>query len=205
MVEQQEKILELFFTNLDRRVSICGIDNHEINSISIVTAGGVTQTTSREVIIILHQHTYHGKGKTIHSAGQIKHFKNLVDNRSIKVGGKQYIWTNNGYKIPVSIKDGLPYMPLRPHTDKEWENLPHIVLISDVDWDPTVLDCSSEDCKEWFDVQTEYVKGPTSKLFDEFGNYRKQRSRNYFILMQILFMKIIQMVLFRIVQRLLVT
>ena len=114
------------------------------------------------MIVILNQYAYHGKGKTIHSAGQIEHFKNLVDDRSIKVGGKQIIVTNDGCKIPISIKDGLPYMPLSPCTDEEWDNLPHAVLTSDVDWDPAVLDCLAEENEEWFDAQTDTTKGPAS-------------------------------------------
>ena len=40
-------------TNPDRKVSIRGIDNHEVNSISIIKAGRVIKTRSREVIINL--------------------------------------------------------------------------------------------------------------------------------------------------------
>ena len=29
---------------------------------------------------------------------------------------------------------------MRPYTDQEWESLPHIVMTSDVDWDPALLD-----------------------------------------------------------------
>ena len=59
----------VIFANPDRRVSICRIDNHKIDSISIVSAGEVMQTTSREVIVILCQHTCYGKGKIIYSSG----------------------------------------------------------------------------------------------------------------------------------------
>jgi hypothetical protein len=29
---------------------------------------------------------------------------------------------------------------MRPHTDQEWEVLPHVLLTEDTDWDPTRLD-----------------------------------------------------------------
>ena len=159
---------------LDRKICIRGIDNHEITDVPSVTAGGVTQTISGEVIAILNQYAYHGKGKTIHSSGQIEFFKNLVDDRSVKVGGKQHIKTNDGFTIPISIKSGLPYIPLRPFTDSEWDKLPHIILTSDVDWDPSVLDCSAEDCEEWFEAQDGTEDSLNSPLFDEFGNYRNK-------------------------------
>ena len=38
----------------DRKICIRGIDNHEITDVPSVTAGGVTQSTKGEVIIILH-------------------------------------------------------------------------------------------------------------------------------------------------------
>ena len=50
----------------DMTVDARSIDNHEINFIPLVTAGGVTLTTSGEVIIIMHQHEFHRKNKTIH-------------------------------------------------------------------------------------------------------------------------------------------
>jgi len=71
----------------DCTVNICGIDNHEITEIPIVTAGGVVKTNNGEVIVVLHQYAYHGKGKTIHSSAQLEHFKNDVNDRSVKVPG----------------------------------------------------------------------------------------------------------------------
>ena len=54
-------------------VDVRGIDNHEIESIPLVTTGSITLTTSGEVIIIIHQCACNGKNKTIHSSPQIEH------------------------------------------------------------------------------------------------------------------------------------
>jgi len=35
---------------------------------------------------------------------------------------------------------GLPYLTIQLFTDAEWENLPHVILTSDGDWDPDVDD-----------------------------------------------------------------
>jgi hypothetical protein len=35
---------------------------------------------------------------------------------------------------------GLPYLSMQPFTDEEWDTLPHIVLMSEVEWDPTTLE-----------------------------------------------------------------
>ena len=64
-----------------------------------------------------------------------------------------------------------------------------------------MLDSLAEDCEEWFDAQTEHAEGPTSELFDEFGNHRKRRSANeqkLFYFEVVLFVEIICMILFRI-------
>ena len=96
------------------------------------------------------QHVCHGNNKTIHSSPQIKHYKNKVDDRPIKVGGVHHMNTLDNYKLPMSISNTLPYIPLRPYTDSEWEQLPHVILTSDKHCDPTVLDCEGQFDKETY-------------------------------------------------------
>ena len=74
-----------------RSVDIQGINNHRINEISIVTAGGVIKTEKKSVIAIMNQYAYTGKGKSIHSCEQLEAHKQMVHDKSIKVGGKQSI------------------------------------------------------------------------------------------------------------------
>ena len=72
---------------------------------------------------------------------KLEWYKNDVNDKSIKVaGGLQHILTNDGYVIPISIRDGLPYVALHPFTDEEWDSLPHVILTGDANWDPGVLD-----------------------------------------------------------------
>ena len=89
---------------LHRNVYVQEIDNHKMNNIPIVTAGGFTRTQRGEVILILNQYAYVGKGTSIHSSPQIEAYKNKVDDRAIKVGGRQIIETMYGYSIPLNIK-----------------------------------------------------------------------------------------------------
>jgi hypothetical protein len=50
-------------------VDIRGIDNHEITSNPIVTAGAVARCQRGNVILIMHQYTYHlQQGRSIHSS-----------------------------------------------------------------------------------------------------------------------------------------
>lgn len=46
----------------DRKVYVCGIDNHEITDLRFVTATGLVQTLHhRPAIVILNQYAYYGQ------------------------------------------------------------------------------------------------------------------------------------------------
>jgi hypothetical protein len=79
----------------------------------------------------------------------------------------------DGYVFPLSIRDGLPYLGMRPYTDVEYESLPHVILTSDVDWDPQVLDFDIDDKDDWCDAISNNVNH--SELFDAFGDYKDVR------------------------------
>ena len=162
----------------DKRVDVRGIDNHELVDIPIVTAGGVVESQNGPVIAILHQYAYHGQGKTIHSPAQLEAYNQDVNDRSIKVdGGLQRIKTLDGYVHPLSIKNGLAYSAIRPYTDAEWDDLPHVVWTGDKEWDPSVMDNAyHEDDEHWYDTISDLAENPHHQLFDEFGNYKKREA-----------------------------
>ena len=92
----------------------------------------------------MHQCTCNGKNKKINSSYKIEHYKNVVDDRSIKVGGGKYIATLEKCKIIMSIRNALPCVPLSPCTDDEWENLSHAIITSNTFWDLASLDCEGK-------------------------------------------------------------
>jgi hypothetical protein len=170
---------------LHRTVDVQGIDNHQIVDIPIVIAGGVINTQKGPAIAILNQYAYVGKGKTIHSSGQLEWFGQDVNERSIKVNnGAQRILTLDGYAIPINIRNGLPYITMRPYTDKEWDNLPHVLFTADSEWDPRVLDHDLDEDEQWFDALTDIPEGTADPLFDEYGDYRKCTIVNHAITME---------------------
>ena len=155
-----------------RQVDVQGIDNHQIVDIPIVTAGAVVNTQRGEVIIIMNQYAWTKKGKTIHSSGQMEWYKQDVDHKSRRVGGQQRIKTLDGYYIPINIQSGLPYVSMRPYNDHEWDTLAHVILTSDTEWNPSVLDNDLDDDENWYDALSDLPDDPTNQLFDQFGNYR---------------------------------
>jgi hypothetical protein len=132
-----------------RQVDVQGIDNHQIVDIPIVTAGAVVSTQRGDVIIIMHRYAWTMKGKTIHSSGQLEWYKQDVDDKSRRVGGKQWIKAIDGYYIPINIQSGLPYVSQRPYTGSEWNAPLHVVLTSDTEWHQSVLDNDLDDDEEW--------------------------------------------------------
>ena len=159
----------------DRTVDIQGIDNHQVNGVRLGTVGGVMNTHKGPVIGIFHNYALHGKGHTIHSPGQFEWFKNQVCDKSANIGGKQRILTADGYAIPLTIRHGLARLELRPYTNHEWDNLPHVMMTDQAIWDPNVLD-HEHDQEEWFDARQDDVDPPS--LFDHQGNYLHREVNN---------------------------
>ena len=89
----------------------------------------------------MNQYAYYGKGKTIHSCVQVEHYGNDVNDKSRKVnGGNQRITTLENYVIPLQIREGLVYMDMHPLTDQELVGLPQVIFMSNMNWDPSIVD-----------------------------------------------------------------
>jgi hypothetical protein len=110
-----------------------------------------------------------GRGISIHSPGQWECYGANICDKSTVVGGTQTVTLPGGLKVPMNIVNGLPRIPMRPYTDKEWDDLPHIHVTMDHDWDPRVLDCHITDDEQWHDAQQEPKDWPPIKDFDQQG------------------------------------
>jgi hypothetical protein len=115
----------------------------------------------------MHQYALLNKGATIHSPCQFEWYKNDLNDKSINVpGGLQRIQTLDNYIIPLSIKDGLVRLSIRPYTDHEWDNLPHVIPTSELEWDPSVLDHNFKEDEQWGEVPG------LDSSFDDYGDYK---------------------------------
>ena len=167
----------------DRKVDIQGIDNHCLNGIGVGNVGAYVDTQKGPIIAIFHEYALYGKGITIHSPGQFEYHKNVVCDKSVHVGGLQLIKTSDGYLIPLTIKNGLARLQMRPYTDKEWDTVPHVFFTSETEWEPSVLDHTlTDDESEYLDVpnikynSTRSVYGELSEVLpadtpSPLGNY----------------------------------
>ena len=155
-------------------VDVCGIDNHKLTSLKLVDASAKTLSNYGPVIIIMRQFAYHGLQRTILSCPQIEHYKNKVDDVSMKVGGRQVIRCNDGFIVPINIINGLPYIEMTPHTDKEFKELPHVILTSGDPWDPRVVDSHLTSNPNWPTLIEDLDKGDIKYPFDIHGEYKRR-------------------------------
>jgi hypothetical protein len=110
-------------------------------------------------------------GRTIISAGQVEWFKNAVDDRPKVVTGRTpTITTPNGQRIPIAIKKGLPYIKMRPFTDKEEKTLPKVILTSPQPWEPSILDSKVDE--SWYDKPPAPTPITDGSPFDIIGNLK---------------------------------
>jgi hypothetical protein len=76
--------------------------------------------------------------------------------------------TLDRYIIPLSIQDGITCLNISPYTDHKFDTLPHVVLTSELEWDPSVLDHIFKEDEQWGEA-------PTFKpQFDEVGDYTQR-------------------------------
>ena len=74
-------------------------------------------------------------------------------------------------------------MPMHPYTDQEWLKLSHVVLTSEVYWDPTCLDSpGSVDNEIWYDIQSSISQCLSNRTFNDHGELRdiNQQDMHYF-------------------------
>ena len=119
---------------------VTGIGEKSLTNLPLCTVGAVIPTHKGPIIGIFNQYAHFGKGQTVHSVNQLKHFGITIDDTPRQFGGKQRLATPEGYFIPLSIRNGLPYIDMHPPSDDELHSYPHVIFTSDMSWDPQVLD-----------------------------------------------------------------
>jgi hypothetical protein len=59
---------------------------------------------------------------------------------------------------------------MRPFTDEEFEELPHVLWMSEDDWDPAYLDSVISDDPNWYEAEpSPPLPDP---MYDEYGEFR---------------------------------
>jgi hypothetical protein len=114
--------------------------SQSLQGLPLCMVAGLIQTQHGPIIGIFHQYAHSGKGHTVHSVNQMKHFGIIVDDVPLSLSGTQCIKTPDGYHIPLSIRNGLPWMDMSPPNPTELQSYPHVMFTADTLWDPQVYD-----------------------------------------------------------------
>ncbi|KAL7556431.1 hypothetical protein ACA910_020343 [Epithemia clementina (nom. ined.)] len=130
-------------------------------------------TNQGRIIGIFHEYAYLGKGRSIHSSGQLEWMGLKVNERSVLVGGRQRIETLQNHIIPITIKGGLAYIqPVGKPTTTDMDAYPHVSFTNPTDWDPALLDYefpATDGPPVW-----DQLKDPRpyeEPRFDDFGDF----------------------------------
>ncbi|CAB9525513.1 Retrotransposon protein [Seminavis robusta] len=156
-----------------RYIDLSGIDDHTVQNLQLATAAAYILTDHGPIIGLFHQGAIMSRGKTILSPGQLEHFGCDVHDKSrLSTGTDPYFVTPNGFRIPMAVKSGLPYVQLRPPTDDELDDsaIPHVDLTSPHVWDPSCLD--SVPAADWFDQQNNDLYDDGESPLDPLGKLR---------------------------------
>lgn len=158
---------------LDKTVDLNGIDDHTVGNLQMVTAATKVKTSNGWVILILHQAAYMPDGRTILSTGQMEDFGVLVNDKPKRVTNLiPFLQLNNGYRVPITIRKGLPYVDFHKYTDDDWDSLPHIELTSPHPYDPYKIDSNVPD--SWYDIkEKELQRLNRHSPFDAHGNLKE--------------------------------
>jgi len=129
---------------------VTGITNNVARNLEIVLGAGLIKSNRGSIIGLFPQYAYLGKGKTIHSPVQLESFGLDVDDRPRLSNrpGRQCITTPDGYKIPLKIRNGLPYMDMAYPDDDMMAKYPHVYFTADQEWDPSIVDDEFDNFQE---------------------------------------------------------
>ena len=123
-------------------VDVTGVGDAAMNDLPLVQAASLIQTKTGPIIGLFNQYAYTGKGRSIHSSLQMESWGVEVNetSRKARVPGKQRLVTIDGHRIPIHIRNGLPFIDMVYPTDEDLVRYPHVYFTSDTSWDPSILD-----------------------------------------------------------------
>jgi hypothetical protein len=114
MIGNDVRVLEQTLHHAD----ISGSAEHAVKDIPIVTAAACISNSRAVIVRVFHQYAHLGTGKTIHAANQMRHFGVMICEVPRVPGGRKRMRHPMGYVVPLSVRNGLPYMDMWKPSDE---------------------------------------------------------------------------------------
>ena len=154
----------------NKYINLTGIEDHTVRELNIVNAACVAVSHLGPIILEeIGQGAHMPDTKLIISPLQLEAYGcTIMDKARALNGGEQpYIQTPDGYRIPLTMYQGLMYIDVRPVRDDEWATLPHSRITATNKWDPRIY---NHDIKEDWDkdqpdpVEEHYREQPYNRI-----------------------------------------
>ena len=90
---------------------------------------------------------------------------------SFENGGCQCL-VKDDYIMLIDMQDGLPFIRMRPYANKEFKTPPHIIMTSDMNWNPSRIDSVISQRNDWrqriaWSMERRTPAGVTDELLNE--------------------------------------
>ena len=137
-------------------IDLTGLKQHTVRALPLIHAACVLQSHLGPVVAHWYQMAHMPDDKTVISALQLEAHGCKVHDKAKKITGEQpYVESPDGYKFPLNVRCGLPYLDARPVRNDEWDKLPHVIMTADTEWDPSIYDGETD--PKWGDSQENSV------------------------------------------------
>ena len=162
--------MHILESEIHATADVHGIAN-TFESLPLVQAAAKIDTCNDGPIIGIFSHYAQrpDDGPTIHSKSQMESFGLLIDDKSHVIGGTQCIVTNEGYVVPLHIRNDLPYMSMSQPTDADMASFPHVFFCPDFPWDPSYLDGEFDATKSELPAEALACRESNNPCLDDYG------------------------------------
>jgi hypothetical protein len=134
-----------------------------VSQLWIDMAQALVTTHKSDVIATFHQMALLGKGKSILSCLQTEAHGADLNDRSCLLP-----ILRDGYQLPLDFKNSLPYLWCWIPTNSKLDSFLHIVMTSNVGWDPSHYDKDIDNLADFHDPSEDDHE---NYHFDQYGEY----------------------------------
>ena len=122
-------------------IDLSGLDDHQVNKLRIAHSVALIKSTEGKCIGHWFQMAHMPNGKSILSTLQMEAYGCVVNDKPALISKEHpFIKSPCGKVFPLSTRQGLMYLDIKPPTDDDMEKYPHVYFTADEDWDPTRFD-----------------------------------------------------------------